>query len=60
LQSAGLNNVQAKVIGHDAYLSGQVKTELDRERAVTVAQSAAPVRVRENLVTVAIGNMLGF
>lgn len=60
LQNAGLNNVQVKVIGRDAYLSGQVKTELDRERAVTVAQAAAPVRVRENLVTVAIGNILGF
>jgi TonB family protein len=60
LQNAGLNNVQVKVIGRDAYLSGQVKNELDRERAVTVTQSAAPVRVRENLITVAIGNMLGF
>jgi TonB family protein len=60
LQNAGLNNVQVKVIGHNAYLSGQVKTDLDRERAVTVAQAAAPVKVRENLITVAIGNMLGF
>jgi len=60
LQNAGLNNVQVKVIGRNAYLSGQVKTDLDRERAVTVAQSAAAVKVRENLITVAIGNMLGF
>jgi TonB family protein len=60
LQNAGLNGVQVKVIGPNAYLSGQVKTDLDRERAVTVAQAAAPVRVRENLITVAIGNMLGF
>jgi TonB family protein len=60
LQSAGLNGVQVKVIGRSAYLSGQVKTDLDRERAVTVAQSAAPVKVRENLITVAIGNVLGF
>jgi len=60
LQNAGLNDVQVKVIGRDAYLSGQVKTDLDRERAVTVAQAAAPVKVRENLITVAIGNMLGF
>jgi hypothetical protein len=60
LQNAGLNNVQVKVIGRDAYLSGQVKTELDRERAVTLAQGAAPVKVRENLITVAIGNMFGF
>lgn len=60
LQNAGLNNVRVKVIGHDAYLSGQVKTQLDRERAVTVAQAAAPVKVRENLITVAIGNIFGF
>jgi osmotically-inducible protein OsmY len=60
LQNAGLNDVRVKVIGRDAYLSGQVKTELDRERAVTVAQAAAPVKVRENLVTVAIGNIFGF
>jgi TonB family protein len=60
LQNAGLNDVHVKVIGRDAYLSGQVKTNLDRERAVTVAQSAAAVRVRENLITVAIGNMFGF
>jgi BON domain len=60
LQNAGLNDVQVKVIGHSAYLSGQVKNDLDRERAVTVAQSAAPVKVRENLITVAVGNILGF
>jgi TonB family protein len=59
LQNAGLNNVQVKVIGRSAYLSGQVKTEIDRERAVTVAQAAAPVNVRENLITVAVGNVLG-
>jgi TonB family protein len=60
LQNAGLNNVQVRVIGRSAYLSGQVKTDLDRQRAVTVAQAAAPVKVRENLITVAVGNMLGF
>ncbi len=60
LQNAGLNDVQVKVIGRSAYLSGQVKTALDRERAVTIAQAAAPVKVRENLITVAMGNILGF
>jgi osmotically-inducible protein OsmY len=60
LQSAGLNDVKVRVIGKDAYLSGQVKTTLDRERAVTVTQAAAPVQVRENLTTVALGNVLGF
>jgi BON domain-containing protein len=60
LQNAGLSNVQVKVIGNSAYLSGQVKNDIDRERAVTVAQSAAPIKVRENLITVAVGNLLGF
>jgi hypothetical protein len=60
LQNGGLTNVQAKVIGRNAYLSGQVKSDSDRERAVTIASSAASVEVRENLITVAVGNILGF
>ena len=60
LQNAGLGGVTVKVIGNDAYLSGEVKTELDRERAVTVAQAAAGVTVRTNLITVAPGRVFGF
>jgi hypothetical protein len=60
LQAAGLDKVTVKVIGRDAYLDGEVKTALDRERAVTIAQSAAPVTVRGNLIRVAVGNMFGF
>jgi BON domain len=60
LQNAGLNDVQVTVIGHNAYLKGQVKTDLDRQRAVTIAQAAAPVVVRENLITVRARGMLGF
>ena len=52
LQSAGLTNVTAKVIGHSCYLDGKVKTEMDRERAVTIAMGAAPVKVRTNLIRV--------
>jgi predicted nucleic acid-binding Zn ribbon protein len=52
LQGAGLNQVSVKVIGHDAYLSGQVTTEAQKEHAVTVAEGAAPVRVRTNLIRV--------
>jgi predicted nucleic acid-binding Zn ribbon protein len=52
LQGAGLSQVTVKVIGHDAYLDGQVSTELEKERAVTIAESAAPVRVRTNLIRV--------
>jgi osmotically-inducible protein OsmY len=60
LQNAGLSGVSVKVIGSSAYLSGQVKTDLDKQRAVTVAEQAAPVKVRENLITVAPGSMFGF
>jgi TonB family protein len=60
LQNAGLEGVTAKVIGNDAYLSGDVKTALDRDRAVTVAQAAARVTVRTNLIRVAPGSVFGF
>lgn len=60
LQNAGLDKVTVKVIGHDAYLNGQVKTDLEKQRAVTIAEGAAPVTVRENLIRVEPGNMFGF
>ena len=47
------------MIGHDAFLDGEVKTELEKSRAVTVAEGAAPVTVRENLIRVVPGNMFG-
>ncbi len=52
LQAEGLTKVTAKVIGKSAYLDGTVKTDLDRQRAETVAVSAADVRVRTNLIKV--------
>jgi TonB family protein len=60
LLSAGFGDVTVKVIGHDAYLGGEVKTDLDRERAVTIAEGAAPVKVRTNLIRVAPGRVFGF
>jgi BON domain len=60
LQAAGLSKVTAKVIGHDAYLDGQVSTEAEKEHAVTVAESAAPVRVRTNLIRVVPKGVFGF
>jgi len=60
LAASGITGVKVKVIGSDAYLSGQVKTDLDRQRAVTIAQAAAPVTVRSNMITVAVGNIFGF
>ena len=52
LQAAGLANVTVKVIGDSAYLDGTVKNKLDRDRAATIAVTAAPVTVRTNLIRV--------
>jgi TonB family protein len=60
LQNAGLSGVTVRVIGADAYLDGQVKNNLDKERAVTITMSAAPVHVRGNLIRVVPGNIFGF
>ena len=60
LASAGLTGVTVKVIGRDAYLDGEVANKLDRERAVTIAEGAAPVTVRTNLIRVAVGKVFGF
>jgi TonB family protein len=60
LASAGLSGVTVKVIGRDAYLDGQVPTSIDRERAVTIAEGAAAVKVRSNLIRVAPGSVFGF
>jgi hypothetical protein len=60
LANAGLDKVTVTVIGRDAFLNGEVKTELEKSRAVTVAEGAAPVTVRTNLIRVVPGNMFGF
>ena len=60
LASAGLTGVTVKVIGRDAYLDGEVASDLDRQRAVTITQSAAPVTVRTNLIRVQVGRVFGF
>ncbi|MGA2411619.1 MAG: TonB family protein [Candidatus Binataceae bacterium] len=60
LQNAGLTGVTVKVIGKDAYLDGEVKTALDKQRAVTITMSAAPVNVAGNLIRVAPGRVFGF
>ncbi|HXZ88968.1 MAG TPA: BON domain-containing protein, partial [Candidatus Binataceae bacterium] len=57
LQNAGLTGVTVKVIGSSAYLSGEVKSDLERQRAATIAEATAPVKVRENLIRVAIGSI---
>ncbi len=60
LANAGLGKVTVKVIGRDAFLDGEVKTELEKSRAVTITEGAAPVTVRTNLIRVMPGNMFGF
>jgi TonB family protein len=61
IYAAGLNSVTVKVIGHDAYLGGTVKSDAQKRQAVTIAENASPgVRVRGNIITVVPGNMFGF
>ncbi len=60
LYAAGLASVTVKVIGHDAYLDGTVKTEAQKQQAVTITQNASPVHVAGNLIRVVPGNMFGF
>ncbi len=47
LYAAGLTTVTVKVIGHDAYLGGTVKTDAQKQQAVTITESASPVHVRD-------------
>ncbi len=60
LANAGLDKVTVKIIGKDAFLSGEVKTDAERDRAVTITEGAAPVIVRENLIMVKPGSVFGF
>jgi hypothetical protein len=60
LQGAGLSQVTVRVIGKDAYLDGQVSTEAEKEHAVTIAEGAAPVRVRTNLIRVVPKGLFSF
>ena len=53
LQRSGYPLVSVKVIGNTAYLSGQVKTAVDKERVVTVVRSAGPdLTIGTNLIIV--------
>jgi TonB family protein len=59
LFAAGLTTVTVKVIGHDAYLDGTVKTDAQKQQAVTITQNASTVHVAGNLIRVIPGNMFG-
>jgi TonB family protein len=60
LANAGLEDVTVRIIGRDAFLSGEVTTDAERDRAVTITEGAAPVVVRTNLITVKPGSVFGF
>ena len=59
LYAAGLTSVTVKVIGKDAYLDGTVKTDAQKQQAVTITENASSVRVTGNLIRVVPGNMFG-
>ncbi|HVA69415.1 MAG TPA: BON domain-containing protein [Candidatus Binataceae bacterium] len=60
LAAAGLTGVTVKVIGRDAFLNGTVNSNIDKERAATIATGAAPVKVQMNMISVAPGKVFGF
>jgi osmotically-inducible protein OsmY len=57
LQLNGLPDVSAKVIGPEAYLSGQVNSEADKQRAATVVSSISNLQV-VNFLRVVPGPLL--
>lgn len=60
LANAGLENVTVRIIGRDAFLSGEVRSDAEKDRAATITEGAAPVVVRTNLITVKPGSVFGF
>src|SRR5579875_2609989 len=52
LASAGLTKVTVEVIGKYAYLNGEVNSEEEKQRAVTITESTAPVKVEMNMIRV--------
>jgi osmotically-inducible protein OsmY len=57
LQLNGFQDVSAKVIGPEAYLSGQVNTESDKQRAANVVSSVSKLQV-VNFIRVVPGPLL--
>ncbi len=53
LQQNGLPLVKVKIIGKTAFISGQVSSNADRDRAVALVKSAAPdLTIGTNLIQV--------
>jgi osmotically-inducible protein OsmY len=57
LQLNGFQDVSVKVVGPEAYLSGQVNSEADKQRAVTVVSSVSKLQV-VNFVRVVPGPLI--
>jgi osmotically-inducible protein OsmY len=57
LQLNGFQDVSAKVVGPEAYLSGQVNTESDKQRAANVVSSVSKLQV-VNFIRVVPGPLL--
>lgn len=57
LQMNGFNDVQAKVIGPYVYLSGQVTSQSDKQRAANVVMSFSPNLQINNMIFVQPGSM---
>jgi osmotically-inducible protein OsmY len=56
LQMNGFNDVQARVVGPDVYLSGQVTSQADKQRAANVVASVSPKQIN-NMIWVQPGSM---
>ena len=53
LLNNGLGSVTATVVGNQAYLKGTVTSEADKQRAVSIVQTAAPgISMGSNIITV--------
>src|SRR5271156_2796764 len=57
LQMNGFNDVQVKVVGPYVYLSGQVTSQSDRQRAASVVMSVSPNLQINNMIWVQPGSM---
>jgi|SRR5208282_5115090 len=57
LQMNGFNDVQAKVVGPYVYLSGQVTSQADKQRAANVVGSISPNLQINNMIWVQPGSM---
>lgn len=59
LLNNGLGSVTATVIGNQVFLNGTVTSDADKQRAVSIVQTAAPdIGLGSNIITVVPGGLL--